>query len=55
MIVYKILGVILVILGFLILKFFPDIGSYQTKSFTMTGILIGILFILVGIGLAIFG
>lgn len=52
---YKILGLILAVLGFVILKYFPDIKSYQHESFTMSGIIIGILFILVGIGLLIFG
>ena len=51
----KILGIILIVLGFAILKFFPDVTNYQSRGFTMTGILIGILFILVGIGLLIFG
>ena len=51
----KILGLILVVLGFAMLKYFPDVTSYQNKGFTMTGVLIGVLFILVGIGLLIFG
>lgn len=55
MIVYKILGIVLSIVGFLILKFFPDTTTYQTHSFTMTGIFIGVLFILAGAGLIIFG
>ena len=52
---YKILGLILAVIGFLILKYFPDIKTYQHEGMTMTGILIGVLFILVGIGLLIFG
>jgi len=52
---FKILGLILVVLGFAVLKYFPDITNYQSKGFTMTGVLIGVLFILVGIGLLIFG
>jgi hypothetical protein len=52
---YKILGLIMAVLGFIILKYFPDVTTYQHKGMTMSGILIGILFILVGIGLLIFG
>ena len=52
---YKILGLILAILGFAILKYFPDTKSYQHLGMTMSGILIGVLFILIGIGLLIFG
>jgi len=52
---YKLLGLILAILGFLILKYFPDMKNYQNEGFTFTGILIGVLFILIGIGLLIFG
>jgi len=52
---YRILGLILIALGFVILKYFPDISSYQHKGMTLSGILIGVLFILIGIGLLIFG
>jgi len=51
----KILGLILAVIGFIILKYFPDIAYYQHKSMTLSGILIAVLFILVGIGLLIFG
>ena len=52
---YKILGLILMVLGLVILKYFPDVTNYQSKGFTLTGILIAVVFILVGIGLLIFG
>jgi hypothetical protein len=55
MLLYKIFGLILAVIGFLILKFFPDIINYQSKPFTLSGILVAIVFILVGIGLLIFG
>ena len=51
----KILGLILAVLGFVILKYFPDVTTYQNKGMTLSGILIAIIFILVGIGLMIFG
>lgn len=53
--IYKIVGLILAIFGFAIIKFFPDTASYQHSGMTITGILIGVLFILIGIGLVIFG
>jgi hypothetical protein len=52
---YKILGLILGVIGFLILKYFPDVKTYQHEGMTMSAILIGVIFILVGIGLLIFG
>jgi len=51
----KIIGIILIIIGLFILKFFPDMSDYQKKGMTLTGILIAIFLILVGIGLLIFG
>jgi len=53
--VNKIIGLILTIIGFLILKYFPDISSYQKEGMTLSGILIGVIIILIGIGLLIFG
>jgi len=53
--IYKILGLIFLAIGFLVLKYFPDISDYQKKGMTLSGILIGILFALIGIGLLIFG
>jgi len=55
MIVNKIIGLALIVLGFWIVKYFPDIMSYQRKEMTLTGILIGIILLLVGIGLLLFG
>jgi len=53
--IYKIIGLILAVIGFLILKYFPDVTTYQDRGTTLSGLLIGIIFILVGIGLVIFG
>jgi hypothetical protein len=53
--ILKFLGLLLIILGFFILKFFPDIDRYQRSEMTVTGILIGAMFLLVGILLVIFG
>ena len=53
--ILKIFGLLLIVLGFLILKYFPDMQRYQTSDFTMSGILIGAVMIVVGIVLVIFG
>jgi hypothetical protein len=53
--IYKILGLVLAVLGFAVLKYFPDISSYQHGGMTLSGLLIGALLILAGIGLMIFG
>jgi len=55
MLINKIIGLALIILGFWIVKYFPDIMTYQRKEMTLAGILIGIIFLLTGIGLLIFG
>ncbi len=51
----KLLGVVFLILGFLILKFFPDIKQYQWSQMTTTGIFIGVIIFVFGILLLIFG
>jgi hypothetical protein len=53
--IIRFFGVLLIFVGFLILKYFPDISGYQKKEMTLSGILIGIVIILIGIGLIIFG
>ena len=53
--IIKIIGFILAFVGALILKYFPGVGDYQAKEFTLTGILLGIVLILVGVGLILFG
>jgi hypothetical protein len=53
--ILKIFGLLMIIVGFLLLKYFPDIHHYQRSEMTMTGILIGAVLFLVGIGLVIFG
>ena len=51
----KIIGLILAFVGFLILKFFPGVSDYQRREHTLTGILTGVILILIGIGLMVFG
>ena len=54
-IVVKIIGLILAFFGFLMLKYFPGVSDHQARGFTLGGILIAIILILVGIGLIILG
>jgi len=51
----RILGLITVFLGFLILKFFPDISDYQNKGMTLLGILIGVILSIMGIIMIVVG
>jgi hypothetical protein len=53
--IYKILGLFLLLIGAAILKYFPDVTTYQHEGMTMSGILIGVIFLLAGILLMIFG
>jgi hypothetical protein len=53
--IMKIFVLLMIFVGFLILKYFPDIETYQKGGMTLVGILIGIILFLVGIGLIIFG
>jgi len=53
--IIKIIGFILAFVGFLMLKYFPGASEHQKKGFTLSGILIGIILILVGVGLMLFG
>ena len=51
----KILGLLVAFLGLLVLKYFPDISDYQKKSMLLSGILIGVIMIVLGIVMLIFG
>jgi hypothetical protein len=53
--IYKILGLFLLIIGVAIIKYFPDVETYQHEGFTLSGILVGVVLILVGVALLIFG
>ena len=51
----QVIGLILALIGFLILKYFPDVTEYQISGYTFSGILIAIILILVGIYLVFSG
>lgn len=53
--IIKILGLIMVFIGLLILKYFPDMSDYQNKGMTLFGILIGVLLSIVGIIMLVAG
>jgi hypothetical protein len=45
----KLFGILLVIMGGLILMYFPNISDYQTKSFSEAGRILGTILLLLGI------
>lgn len=51
MVLLKILGVILIIIGILIVKNFPGVSKYQPEGFTWTGIFIGLIILFTGMAL----
>lgn len=51
MLFLKILGIILIIVGFLIVKNFPGISHYQLEKMTWTGIFIGLIILFAGVAL----
>lgn len=53
--ILKVIGLILAFVGILMLKYFPGISEHQVEGFTLSGILIGVVLILVGAILVIFG
>ncbi len=50
-IVFKIIGIILVIVGFFIVKDFPGISNYQLEKMTWAGVFIGLIILFAGIAL----
>lgn len=53
--IVRVVGFILAFIGFLMLKYFPDLSEHQKTGFTLSGILIAIILILVGIAMIFFG
>ncbi|MCD6477224.1 MAG: hypothetical protein J7K26_03670 [Candidatus Aenigmarchaeota archaeon] len=54
MIIYKLSGFFLFIIGIAILRYFPDIAEYQHERITITGIWMAIIFVIVGLVIMIF-
>lgn len=50
-ILLKLLGLILIIIGFFIVKSFPGIAKYQPEGFSWTGVLIGLIVLFAGLSL----
>ncbi|HLC51074.1 MAG TPA: hypothetical protein VJH90_01735 [archaeon] len=55
MVLLKILGIVLIVVGYFLIRLFPDEGEAQSGGFTMSGIILGAALLLIGIGLLIFG
>ena len=51
----KVAGIILLLLGIFLIVEFPDITQYQVEGFSKTGVFFGIVFFIIGIWLLIFG
>lgn len=47
------IGGLLIVGGLLMIFAFPDISEYQSKGFSYTGILVGIVMLAAGIGLLV--
>ncbi len=52
--IIRVIGLVLAFVGFLMIKYFPGVREHQRRGFTLSGILIGIILILIGIGLMFF-
>jgi len=55
MILLKIIGLVLLFLGFLIIRYFPDTQKYQREGFLLSGLFVGAVLFVVGLALVIFG
>lgn len=55
MLLFKLVGLITLLAGLFIMKNFPDIGMYQRREMTISGIFLGALLFLSGIVLLVFG
>lgn len=47
----KLLGIMLIVIGFLIVKNFPGIAKYQPEGFSWAGVLIGLIVLFAGLAL----
>jgi hypothetical protein len=54
MVLLKVLGILLAVVGIVILRYFPDI-SYQRPEMLKTGLFLATLALVLGIALIIFG
>ncbi len=50
-ILLKIIGVAMIIVGFLIVKHFPGISKYQSEKMAWTGISVGLIILFFGVAL----
>lgn len=50
-ILLKVLGIILIIAGFLIVKNFPGVSHYQSEKMALTGVFIGLIILFAGLAL----
>lgn len=55
MVLLKVLGIVLLVFGFWLIRYFPGIRDYQRAGFAKSGIFIGLLIILAGVILLVVG
>jgi hypothetical protein len=53
--IVRVFGLVVIFLGFLVLKYFPGLSDHQNKGMTLSGILIGIIISIIGIIMLIVG
>lgn len=54
MVFFKIVGIVLIMIGFLIVKSFPGISAYQSEKMSWTGVFIGLIVLFGGVALLFF-
>lgn len=52
---FKVIGILFILLGFFIIKNFPGYTHHQKEGMTLFGIFIGVLVFVLGIALFLFG
>ena len=55
MLLVKLIGLVIFLIGLAIIKFFPDIHHYQWEEMTVAGVFIGVIFFVIGLIALIFG
>lgn len=47
----KVIGIILIIAGFLIVKSFPGVSHYQSEKMSWTGVFVGLIILFAGVAM----
>ena len=52
---FKLIGLVVLLVGLFVMKNFPDIAQYQQKEMTVSGLFLGMIMFLAGLVLMVFG